>query len=274
MRRTCRGSSRTDRGPAAPTFWTGAFDKWAFAARGTSALWVAEGERQGVAPLTTSWTHGAGFPGAFDAHGIDDYSAWLVLPDALAFWAELGGDDIAVRATALLDEAVPVVDAAIEALGMPRSPSPLPASPAPQLRLVSLPDDVGHTRAASDALIRALGEQGVETAVVPFDGRGDLRLSAAPYNERHDYERLAAALGTVLASGRAAPPRARPHRRCATSAGGAGAGGGDGTGRGSASGPRRRGRRSRRSAPSRTSRQRWRGWIRPPQPDLASCADG
>ncbi len=198
-------------GESGADFWTGAFHKWAFAARGTSALWASEGERQDLAPLTTSWGHGSGFPGAFDAHGTDDYSAWLALPDALAFWDELGGDAIAVRASALLERVVPLVDSAIAALGMPRAPSALPASPAPQMRLVPLPDDIGHTRESSDALIRDLGEQGVETAVVPFEGRGYLRLSAAPYNEWHDYERLATVLSHVIAPGRTAAPAEVAH---------------------------------------------------------------
>jgi isopenicillin-N epimerase len=174
-------------------FWSGTWHKWGFAPRGTTALWVAEPERAAIAPLTTSWNAGQPFPEPFDMHGTDDYSGRLVLADAVAFWQAAGGLEIAERAVDLLDKAVPVVAGAL-----PPVDAPLPVVPAPCLRLVALPDGVAASAEDADGLYRRLSALGVEVQVVPFGGRGYLRLSAAVYNEPGDYERLAAALPDAL----------------------------------------------------------------------------
>lgn len=178
-------------------FWTGTWHKWGFAPRGTSALWVTEAERASVAPVTTSWNHGAPFPLPFDTHGTDDYSGWLSLEAAVSFWREAGGFGIAGRARALLDDGAAVVASALASSGLPTSPG-LPVSPAPCLRLVALPDGVATTEDTAGALYRALSSLRVETQVVPFGGRGWIRLSGAVYNVPGDYERLAEVLPSVV----------------------------------------------------------------------------
>ena len=174
-------------------FWSGTWHKWGFAPRGTTALWVTDSERHGIAPLTTSWNSGLAFPQPFDMHGTDDYSGRMVLGEAVAFWESAGGLGIGDRAVDLLDKAVPLV-----AGSLPAVDAPLPAVPAPCLRLVPLPDGVAATAEDADALYHRLGARGVEVQVVAFDGRGYLRLSAAVYNEPGDYERLAAVLPVAL----------------------------------------------------------------------------
>ena len=174
-------------------FWSGTWHKWGFAPRGTTALWVTEPERAGIAPLTTSWNAGLPFPAPFDMHGTDDYSGRLVLGDAVAFWEAAGGLGIADRAVDLLDKAVPVVAGVL-----PPVEAPLPAVPSPCLRLVPLPDGVAATAEDADALYHRLSARGVEVQAVAFDGRGYLRLSAAVYNELGDYEQLAAVLPDAL----------------------------------------------------------------------------
>jgi isopenicillin-N epimerase len=187
--------------PAAPRevgadFWTGTWHKWAFAPRGTTALWVAEEERAGIEPLTTSWNHGQPFPLPFDMHGTDDYSAWFTLADAIAFWREAGGLDIGERAAAMLDTGAKVVG---DAVGAPTVAVPL--TPAPCLRLVPLPAGVATTEDDADRLYEALSARRVEAQVVAYDGRGWIRLSGAVYNEPADYERLADVLPDVIRSG-------------------------------------------------------------------------
>ena len=182
-------------------FWTGTWHKWGFAPRGTSALWVAEPERAGLLPLTTSWNHGQPFPLPFDTHGTDDYSNWFSLGVAVAFWQEAGGLDLGARARALLDEGVADVDEAVRRTGQPREDVALPAEPSPCLRLVALPDGVADTEATADATYQALSARAVEAQVVAFGGRVWIRLSGAPYNEPADYERLAAVLPEVLSAG-------------------------------------------------------------------------
>jgi isopenicillin-N epimerase len=174
-------------------FWSGTWHKWGFAPRGTTALWVAAPERDGLEPLTTSWNDGLPFPQPFDMRGTDDYSAWMCLQVAVDFWTEAGGAAIAGRAARLLDEAAGVVAAALPAVD-----APLPATPAPCRRLVPLPDGVATTLEDADALYQRLSARGVEVQVTPYGGRGHLRLSAAVYNEIGDYERLAELLPAAL----------------------------------------------------------------------------
>jgi len=178
-------------------FWTGTWHKWGFAPRGTSALWVAHAERASVSPVTTSWNHGEPFPLPYDTHGTDDYSGWLSLEAAVSFWRDAGGFGIGARAGALLDEGSAVVAAAVSATGMTASPG-VPVSPAPCLRLVALPEGVAATEETADATYRAISARGVETQVVPFGGRGWIRLSGAVYNVPADYERLADVLPAAL----------------------------------------------------------------------------
>ncbi|NUQ31760.1 MAG: SPOR domain-containing protein, partial [Dermatophilaceae bacterium] len=78
--------------------------------------------------------------------------------------------------------------------------SPLGGIPAaPCLRLVALPERVATTTESADALWHRLHAAGFVVPPVAFDGRGYLRLAAAPYNDEDDYQRLAAALPEILA---------------------------------------------------------------------------
>jgi isopenicillin-N epimerase len=176
-------------------FWTGTWHKWGFAPRGTTALWVAEEERAGLEPLTTSWNHGQPFPLPFDMHGTDDYSAWFTLADAIAFWHEAGGLGIGERAAGMLDTGAKVVG---DAVGAPTVAVTL--TPAPCLRLVPLPDGVATTEHDADRLYEALSARRVEAQVVAYADRGWIRLSGAVYNEPADYERLADVLRDAIAA--------------------------------------------------------------------------
>jgi isopenicillin-N epimerase len=174
-------------------FWTGTWHKWGFAPRGTSALWVAEHERETTEPLVTSWNHGQPFPWPFDTYGTDDYSGWFTLGAAVDFWREAGGAAIAERAVELLDKG-----AAVVASVLPEVHADVPRTPAPCLRMVGLPDGVATTVEDADVLYERLSTLGVETQVTPFGGRGWLRLSGAVYNIPSDYERLAEVLPAAL----------------------------------------------------------------------------
>ncbi|MGZ8738451.1 MAG: aminotransferase class V-fold PLP-dependent enzyme [Nocardioides sp.] len=174
-------------------FWSGTWHKWGFAPRGTSALWVADSERPGLQPLTTSWNHGMAFPWPFDTYGTDDYSAWFSLEAAIGFWAEAGGPGIADRASTLLDKGAATVAGAL-----PPVDAPVPASAAPCLRLVPLPAGVGTTTEAAAELYEKLSVAGVEAQVTAYGGQGYIRLSGAVYNELADYERLAEVLPAAL----------------------------------------------------------------------------
>jgi isopenicillin-N epimerase len=179
-------------------FWSGTWHKWGFAPRGTTALWVTESEREALLPLTTSWNHGMPFPLPFDTYGTDDYSGWYALAAAADFWRDAGGLAIGDRARDLLEAGAAVVDDAVRRAGLPRHDGRPPASPAPCLRLVALPDGVADTEETAATLYERLSAERVECQVVAFGGRGWIRLSGAVYNEPGDYERLAAVLPSVL----------------------------------------------------------------------------
>jgi isopenicillin-N epimerase len=180
-------------------FWTGTWHKWAFAPRGTSALWATAEERAGLLPSTTSWNHEQPFPLPFDTYGTDDYSPWFTLEAAVRFWEEAGGLAIGERSRDLLDTGAAVVADAVRRTGRPLTLGPLPRRASPAMRIVALPDGVADTADRADVLYEALSEQRVEVQVVAFGGRGWLRLSAAVYNEPADYERLAAVLPQAVA---------------------------------------------------------------------------
>jgi isopenicillin-N epimerase len=180
-------------------FWTGTWHKWGFAPRGTSVLWVAEAEREGIAPLTTSWNHGQPFPLPFDASGTDDFTGWFSLGAAVDFWRDAGGLAIGDRSRTLLDVGAAVVEDAVRRTGLPLDAPRLPVTPSPCMRLVALPDGVATDLEDADRLYERFSAGRVEAQVVAFGGRGWIRLSGAVYNEPGDYERLAAVLPQAVA---------------------------------------------------------------------------
>jgi isopenicillin-N epimerase len=174
-------------------FWVGNLHKWAFTPRSAAVLWVDEPLRPRVRPLVTSWSHGEPFPASFDLLGTVDHSAWLAIPDGIAFWERLGGPDLAAANAALLRRGADHVAAALgtrtEAGGI-RS--------APNLTVVPLPDGVAATPDGAEALWHRLYAAGFVVAPVAFEGRGYLRLAAQAYNDEADYVRLGTALSPLL----------------------------------------------------------------------------
>lgn len=174
-------------------FWAGNLHKWAYTPRAAATLWVAPEQREGMRPLVTSWSHGLPFPERFDLQGTVDHSAWAVVPDGLAAWVELGGWEQVDRNAELLLRGAEHVRSALG------TESPLGGIPsAPCLRLVALPEGVATTTESAEALWQRLHAAGFVVPPVAFDGRGYLRLAAAPYNDEDDYRRLAAALPGIL----------------------------------------------------------------------------
>ena len=168
--------------------WVGNLHKWAYTPRGSAILWSRPGAD--VTPTVLSWQLDDGYAASFDYPGTWDYAGWLAAADGLAYWAALGGwDAVARRADLVADGQKRVAEALGVALDQ------LPATPAPAMRLVPLPDGVLTSPAQADALYEALSRRRVEVAPVCFGGAGYLRIAAAPYNTPDDYDRLA---GVVL----------------------------------------------------------------------------
>ncbi|GAA2150286.1 isopenicillin-N epimerase [Humibacillus xanthopallidus] len=177
-------------------FWVGNLHKWAYTPRSAATLWVAAHHRDRIRPLVTSWSHGLPFPASFDLQGTVDHSAWLAVPDGLAAWHALGGWPQVERNAALLRRGAEYVRTA---LGTPSPHGGIPTAPC--LEVVALPPGVAETPEAAEELWQRLYAAGFVVPPVSFAGRGLLRLAAAPYNDEDDYERLAAALQTLLRAG-------------------------------------------------------------------------
>ncbi|SDC11427.1 aminotransferase class V-fold PLP-dependent enzyme [Actinokineospora iranica] len=173
-------------------FWVGNFHKWAYACRSTAGLWAAPAWRDRLRPLVPSWTYPEGFPHWFGEAGTNDQTAWMALPDAIAFWHEAGGWAAVDRSAALLDKGVRVVAEAIGADGQAS------AHHAPLMRLVALPAGLVADAADARRYYLELSARGAETSIVWRDGRAYIRLGAAIYQREDDYQALAA----LLADGR------------------------------------------------------------------------
>jgi isopenicillin-N epimerase len=171
--------------------WVGNLHKWAYTPRGSAILWSRPGTV--VTPTVLSWQLEDGYAASFDYPGTWDYAGWLAAGDGLGYWAELGGWAAVSGLASLVTAGQKQV---AEALGV--SLDGLPVTPAPTMRLVPLPAGVLSTPGQVDPFYQALSGQRIEVAPIHFEGDGYLRIAAAPYNTGDDYDRLAAAVATLL----------------------------------------------------------------------------
>lgn len=169
--------------------WIGNLHKFGCAPRGTSAL-VARGPlRDALYPLIDSWGAEEPFPHRFDTQGTIDATSYLAAPTALDFIDGVWGWDTArTYMTELADYAERLIgDAFAEATGVGAAVDV--GMPVNALRLVRLPEGLGTTHAAADALRdRVAAELGVEAAFTSFGGAGYFRLSTHVYNTAADFE--------------------------------------------------------------------------------------
>jgi isopenicillin-N epimerase len=125
------------------------------------------------------WTRGAAFAERHGPQGTRDPSAYLAVPDAIAFVREHGRE---AERRALLDD-----------LGARLLLEPVAGTRAPFMGAWTLPPcDAEETRR------RLYDEHRVEVVVQEWEGRQLLRVSSAPYNDGGDVDRLLAALERVL----------------------------------------------------------------------------
>jgi isopenicillin-N epimerase len=171
--------------------WIGNLHKWAYTPRGSAILWSRPGVF--VVPTVLSWQLEDGYAASFDYPGTWDYAGWLTAADGLAYWEALGGWDAVARLADMVTDGQKRVAGA---LGV--SLERLPATPAPAMRLVPLPDGILASREQVDPFYEALSQQRVEVAPIHFGGVGYLRIAAAPYNTPDDYDRLADTVRELL----------------------------------------------------------------------------
>jgi len=188
------GQLRDDIAALGVDHWVGNLHKWSHTPRGSAILWTRPGLE--VTPTVLSWQLAAGYARSFDYPGTCDYAGWLAVADGLEFWSALGGWERVARQADLAAEGQKRV---IEAVGAPAAP--LPATPAPCMRLVPLPAGVLASQGDADALYETLSARRIETAPISFGGAGYLRIAAAAYNTPDDYDRLAGAVRELLDGG-------------------------------------------------------------------------
>jgi isopenicillin-N epimerase len=181
-------------------YWTGNLHKWACAPRGTAAIYAAPELRADLEAIPISWRRPEGFPHSFSKIATVDVTGWLAAPAALAFFEELGWEAVRRRNNALAYAGQQLVaeeigvSASLEAMpGLGEAAYPIP------MRLLPVPG-VEATREAAVALTDRLAvEYAIECPVEAWNGQTLLRVSAQLYNSIADYERLAAALKSILA---------------------------------------------------------------------------
>ena len=178
------------------SYYTGNFHKWCCAPRGSAFLWVRRQLQDGLHPGVIS--HGYSGPSTdsrfhqeFDWCGTFDPTAWLVVPSALRYLAALfpgGWSQLHAEGHALLLQARNLVASALP-----------PQELVPETMLGLLASLELSSEFRPEELYRKLYDQyGIDSWTTSWNGRTLIRLSAAPYNELEDFQKLADALGEIL----------------------------------------------------------------------------
>ncbi len=169
--------------------------KWLFAPKGAAFLWARRDAQDGLVPPVISHGFGAGFTAAFDWVGTRDPSAWLAVPQGIAFLEGLGSERVRARNHALVLAMAETLAAAWGSeLGAPRDSFAAMAT-------LRVPGPWPATWEAGRALRRRLWEaHRVEVPVMPGGNALWVRLSAQVFNVPDEYRRLAAALPALAAT--------------------------------------------------------------------------
>ena len=177
------GQVPLDLGTLGADYYVGNGHKWWMGAKGAGFLWAAPDRQAELHPTIISHGYGSGFLAEFDWTGTRDWSAALVLPDAIAFHQRLGG-------LALMEANRELARGSAEKLAArfgTRTASPAGLEAA--MSLVELP--FGPAAPGRAIAIRDMFyDLGSDAQVTEVGGSIWLRLSAQAYNLASDYDRL------------------------------------------------------------------------------------
>ncbi|MEN9581728.1 MAG: hypothetical protein RJA70_4737 [Pseudomonadota bacterium] len=182
------------------SYYAGNFHKWGCAPKGTAMLWVRRDLQAAIYPPVISHGYAAPseqrFQAMFDWTGTEDPSAWLTLPFALKFMAELGGSWEQVRAKNR-QLALAARRCLCEAWGVE---IPAPESMIGSLAAIALPSGHVHTLALDPLQFELREQHGFQVVVSPWPRPPArvLRVSAQLYNSLGEYQRLAGVVKGLL----------------------------------------------------------------------------
>lgn len=168
------------------TWYAGNCHKWLGAPRGCGFLWTYPDFQPRIRPTTISNYISNGYNAAFDWPGTKDFTAWLSVPAAIDFRAELGEAEIYAYCRRLTARAARLLSDTWQSdLGSPRGMMGFVAT-------VALPTNA-RAKPETALKIRQIlrREHNLETYVKAIDGRLWVRVSAYVYNELSEFERLA-----------------------------------------------------------------------------------
>ncbi|GLD99747.1 hypothetical protein PINS_up008475 [Pythium insidiosum] len=180
-------------------YYVGNCHKWFASPRGAAFL-HRRSSAMAIAPRVVSHGFFDGLQSAFMWQGLQDYSAWLALPQCIAFWEHQGVERCREYMHALAQRAAEHLRAAWDV------PAPEPALVGGHaMQLVALPSrrifgvEVNLHAANSSADAKHIqdtlhAEHAIEVPVKCIEGRLYVRISAHIYNELADYDRLARAV--------------------------------------------------------------------------------
>jgi isopenicillin-N epimerase len=162
--------------------------KWLYAPKGSALLYASDQVRETTRPPITSHFIEMGFPKAFDYLGTRDYSGWLAIPAAIAFFDELGRERLAQHNAGLIG----LASEQLQQLGArPAGPPAMGAA----MRAFILPQR--REARAEDALDlkRSLWEEAqIQVNTASLGGALLIRISAQAYVDEADLTALSVQL--------------------------------------------------------------------------------
>ncbi len=183
-------------------YYAGNCHKWLMAPKGSAFLYVRPDLQAGINPLIIShgWTHDTGLSGTggvfgntpfidgLEMKGTRDPSAWLTVPDAVAFRAQHGWDSVAARCRDMAQETAARVTTltGLEPLSSPGFCAP---------QMVAMPVPRCEPAALKQAL---LDDYSIEIPCYSWGPHTIVRLSVQGYNTAAEMDCLVDALAQVL----------------------------------------------------------------------------
>jgi isopenicillin-N epimerase len=177
------------------TYYAGNLHKWCCAPKGSGFLWVRRDRQNEVHPSIISHHLGEGFKAEFGWQGTRDVSAWLTIPAALQFMADLGWQTMRSHNHALATWAHAMLAASLKLPNL----SPLDGSLLGSMASLPLPPPL-HTM--SEAQIcqvqqRLYDEFRLEMPLMLWQGKYYFRVSCPAYVGADDLRRAGEVVGRI-----------------------------------------------------------------------------